>query len=245
MKQDELPRLHWSQSLAELSSNEVVKLIEVVDHNSNYTPIYVYTGARTADWVRRLNSDSYRYHRHQCSSLGDSMSSYLRGWFSLETAAPVATPQPESDDIPEILHVSPPPSDGEDEGEDTEREDDDVAPAFPALNSAQRASSSAKSGIPSFLTDTQRMPPPSLPGLAVRQPGTSGLTLPPSSRVSSLSPNSLSPGATTQKPPKKSKKVALAPGHGALDWASLKSSGADLRVRHFFSQVLHCLMKIL
>ncbi|KAF7986518.1 hypothetical protein HWV62_31353 [Athelia sp. TMB] len=157
------------------------------------------------------------------------MSSYLKGWFSLETATPVPTAQSQPEDIPEILHVSPPPSDGEDEGEDTEREDDDVAPAFPALNSAQRASSSAKSGIPGFLTDTQRMPPPSLPGLAVRQPGTSGLTLPPSSRVSSSSPNSLSPGATTQKPPKKSKKVALAPGHGALDWASLKSSGADLR----------------
>lgn len=161
------------------------------------------------------------------------MSSYLRGWFSLETAAPAASQQSDPE-IPEILHVSPPQSDDE----DTAGEDDDVAPAFPALNSAQRASSSVKSGIPSILTDALRMPPPPMPGLAVRQPGTSGLTLPPSSKVASLSPNSLSPGATTQKPPKKSRKVALAPGHGALDWADLKSSGADLRVRLAFFQNL-------
>lgn len=164
------------------------------------------------------------------------MSSYLRGWFSLSTAIPAEIQHSDQEAVPEILHVSPPQSDEEDDDEDTAREDDDVAPAFPALNSAQRASSSAKSGIPSFLSDVQRMPPPPVPGLAARQPGTSGLMLPPSSNISTLSPNSLSSGGllaggTTQKPPKKSKKVALAPGYGALDWGNLKSSGADLRVR--------------
>ncbi|EIM91528.1 cytochrome b5 [Stereum hirsutum FP-91666 SS1] len=45
------------------------------------------------------------------------------------------------------------------------------------------------------------------------------------------------PPPTTLKPPtlspKKREKVALAPGHSSLDWASLKSSGADLRVSLF------------
>ncbi|KAI6128907.1 cytochrome b5, partial [Pisolithus croceorrhizus] len=35
------------------------------------------------------------------------------------------------------------------------------------------------------------------------------------------------PLATTQRPPKLSKKVALAPGFGPLDWAKLKSQGVD------------------
>jgi len=42
------------------------------------------------------------------------------------------------------------------------------------------------------------------------------------------------PPPTTKKPPSLSKvrerqKVVLAPGHSPLDWAALKSSGADLR----------------
>jgi len=52
------------------------------------------------------------------------------------------------------------------------------------------------------------MPPPSFPGVS------GGLKLPPS---------------TTSKPKPRSRKVALAPGHSPLDWASLKSSGTDLR----------------
>ena len=40
------------------------------------------------------------------------------------------------------------------------------------------------------------------------------------------------PPSTIKAPSKKaSRKVALAPGHGPLDWANLKKSGADLRVR--------------
>ncbi|KAJ7761927.1 cytochrome b5 [Mycena maculata] len=138
------------------------------------------------------------------------MASYLKSWL---TGAPAtATP-----DIPTFLKVSPPPSD--DEGEETETEDDNSVPAFPALNSAQRA---APSGPPRILSDSALMPPPPVPSLATRTPGVSPKP------ASSL----LVPTTTTKRPAKPSKKrekVALAPGHSPLDWAALKSSGADLR----------------
>jgi len=145
------------------------------------------------------------------------MSSYLRGWFSLDSAAAV----PKSPTAPIILEVSPPPSDDDGEGENVTGEDD-TPPAFPALGSAQRASSS--NGVPRILTDSELMPPPPLPSLASRQPGVSSLTV-PSSQSSSLAV----PATTTKRPTKKRGKVALAPGHSPLDWANLKSSGADLR----------------
>ena len=130
------------------------------------------------------------------------MASYLSSWFT--SSAP--TPAP----IPSIsLRISPPPEipDSDDEhGADDDEEGDtndlDRAPAFPSMNSIQRAGSSR-----STIRDSELMPPPS-----------NSLQLPPS---------------TTSKPKPKSRKVALAPGHSALDWARLKSSGEDLRVRSF------------
>ncbi|KAJ7455317.1 cytochrome b5 [Mycena galericulata] len=140
-------------------------------------------------------------------SFFSTMTSYLRSWL---TGAPT-TP-----DVPTLLRVSPPASD---DGEETETEDDNHVPAFPALNSPQRA---ATSGPPRILSDSVLMPPPPVPSLASRTPG----VLPkPSGSL-------LVPATTTQRPQKQSKKremVALAPGHSPLDWAALKASGADLR----------------
>ncbi|KAH0833343.1 hypothetical protein J3R83DRAFT_12412 [Lanmaoa asiatica] len=114
----------------------------------------------------------------------------------------------------------------EDDGSSTAGEDD-VPPAFPAPNSAQRATPSSStqstSQIPTILTDNVLMPPPPLPDLASRQPGVSRAK--PQIASSSL----LAPMTTSERPKKPSRKVALAPGYGPLDWASLKSSGGDLR----------------
>lgn len=145
------------------------------------------------------------------------MTSYLRSWLYSGTS-PEESSTPE---IPSLNTISPQASDDEDDGEATEREDD-RPPAFPALNSAQRAASSS---VPKVLTDSQLMPPPPIPSLAVRRPG-----------VSDAPSDSLTVLTTTKPPPKptkKSKKVALAPGHSPLDWAALKSSGKDLRVGIF------------
>jgi hypothetical protein len=142
------------------------------------------------------------------------MTSYLLSWFSSPTST-ILEPTP-SEPIPQILETLPP---SDDEGSETEKEDDDRPPAFPALFSAQRASS----GIPRILTDTDLMPPPPLPSLASRRPGV------PSS-------SSLTPPATTKRPPKvstKNRKVALAPGHSPLDWANLRST--DLRVSKYLT----------
>jgi len=133
------------------------------------------------------------------------MTSYLKSWFTGAPASAVL-------DVPTFLKVSPPASD---DGEDTET--DDSVPAFPALNSAQRASQA-----PRILTDSALMPPPPVPSLASR---ISGVAPKPASSL-------LVPTSTTkrpQKPSKKREKVALSPGHSPLDWAALKSSGTDLR----------------
>lgn len=144
------------------------------------------------------------------------MTLYLRSWLYGGT---LSDAEHTTSDVPSIERISPPP-DEEDEGEDTETERDyDRPPAFPALNSVQRATSAT----PSILTDSQLMPPPPVPSLAVRQPG-----------VPLSKGNSLAVPLRTEKPPvkpsRKREKVALAPGYGPLDWAALKSSGADLRV---------------
>ena len=146
--------------------------------------------------------------------------SYLRNWFSLDNAPP---PPPVS------TQKTVPGSfvkEDDDDGSSTAGEDD-IPPAFPALNSAQRAAPAstpiASQDIPTILSDDALMPPPPLPDQASRQLGVPRQTVASSSL--------LAPMATTERPKKPSRKVALAPGYGTLDWASLKSSGRDLRVR--------------
>ncbi|KAG0700390.1 cytochrome b5-like heme/steroid binding domain-containing protein [Suillus ampliporus] len=154
--------------------------------------------------------------------------SYLRSWFSLDTASSASKAEPHNS-YPK-LSPSVPESNEEDEddGSDTAGEDD-TPPAFPAINSAQRAavpSSSSDSSrgpsIPMILTDSALMPPPPVPSLATRHPGVP----PPKSSSSFLAP------LTTTQPPKRlsrREKVALAPGFGPLDWGNLKASGQNLR----------------
>ncbi|KAF8896115.1 cytochrome b5-like heme/steroid binding domain-containing protein [Infundibulicybe gibba] len=106
--------------------------------------------------------------------------------------------------------------------EDTETElDIDAPPAFPSPFSAQRVATPLK--LPQILTsDSQRMPPPPLPHLVAWTPGVT-----PSSRSAqpSAAPASLAvPTTTTKRPAPPSKKRG-----NPLDWAALKSSGADLR----------------
>jgi len=148
--------------------------------------------------------------------------SYLRNWFPVETAT-------SSDG--QIKKQRIPGSFIDDEGNDGSQtateNDDDSPPAFPALDSVQRAAASPPAkDSPSLaiLNDSLLMPPPPGPALASRVPGGSQSNSRPA--ASSL----LAPLATTQKPAKPSRKVALAPGFGPLDWAKLKSSGEDLRV---------------
>ncbi|KIM57441.1 hypothetical protein SCLCIDRAFT_1219499 [Scleroderma citrinum Foug A] len=150
--------------------------------------------------------------------------SYLRNWFPVETV----TSPPSSDG--QIKKQRIPGSFIDDEGDDGSQtateNDDDSPPAFPALNSVQRAAASTPAkDSPSLaiLRDSLLMPPPPVPAPASRVPGGSQSNSRPA--ASSL----LAPLATTQKPAKPSRKVALAPGFGPLDWAKLKSSGEDLR----------------
>jgi len=152
------------------------------------------------------------------------MTSYLRSW--LFAQAPQSVDQPNvptiREDVPSIEVAL------EEEDDDTETihggddTTDDTPPSFPSLNSAQRLESRpVPNAIPRILTDAQLMPPPPPPLLSTRRPG-----------VSSSSGSLAVPPSTLKPPPKPSAKrgkVALAPGHGPLDWAQLKKSGQDLR----------------
>jgi len=138
------------------------------------------------------------------------MTSYLRSWL-IGAPTEVQDPKPlrTIHEPPELEIIPPQEADDEnsDDGYDTDR-----PPAFPAVNSIQRASATSR---------------------VANGTSTGGLMAPPPAR-SSLSPqapgnqDNLAPLATT-KVFKKSKKVMLAPGHSTLDWANLKGSGADLR----------------
>ncbi|KAG2359382.1 cytochrome b5-like heme/steroid binding domain-containing protein [Suillus spraguei] len=153
--------------------------------------------------------------------------SYLRGWFSLDTSSSSTGVEP-SDSYPNQSLSVPELNEEDDDGSDTAGEDD-IPPAFPAINSVQRAAASPLSSdssrglsIPKVLTDAALMPPPPVPSLVTRQPGVP----PPQSSSFLLAP------MTTIQPPKRSSgrdKVALAPGFGPLDWGNLKASGQNLR----------------
>lgn len=149
-----------------------------------------------------------------------TMASYLRSWLptlSVQQSNPEATEEEESPTTPTVPSLTIENSD-----------DEDLPPAFPAIESAQRISSASSTSSASSSQWTSRSslmpPPPSIP--LSRIPG------PPAPSAAS----SLMPPPTTTKPPtqlsksKKREKVALAPGHSPLDWAALKSSGTDLRV---------------
>jgi len=140
------------------------------------------------------------------------MSSYLRSWLPSLSLQQSSSPAPATEE--EESPTTPTPTNP---SLFVQNPDDDSPPAFPAIESAQRIS----------LAPSTLMPPPPIP--ALRVPG------PPAPSSSS----SLMPPPSTTKPPtqlsksKKREKVVLAPGHSPLDWAALKSSGADLRVCPF------------
>ncbi|KAI0367951.1 cytochrome b5 [Pilatotrama ljubarskyi] len=155
------------------------------------------------------------------------MASYLRNW--LYSQNPTA-------DIPSPTTETSPPAPEEDDDAETVHGDDDAPPAFPAIDSAQRASQTSRAEpVPRILTDAQLMPPPPPPSLASRRPGVSG------SSGSSL----MVPPTTTKPPlqPAKKGKVALAPGHGPLDWANLKKSGQNLRGTDTLMRVTPSMLK--
>jgi hypothetical protein len=163
------------------------------------------------------------------------MTTAFRNWLSSASLFNTAP-----DDTSAEIVVQEPVDDAVD-SEDTAKEDDDRPPAFPAMNSAQRASSSPSAppvvSIPAIVSVS---PPAGSTGatlLVPPMPGRIGQRIPgvaPTTTTAKPSANTLMLPPSTTKPStkaKKGEKVALAPGFGPLDWAALKTSGADLRVR--------------
>lgn len=168
------------------------------------------------------------------------MTAYLHSWLS---------PRSHSDEsVPTIVNSSaslaiPGAFTFDDDNDDAETirgqspAHNDVPPAFPSLNSAQRIDSSGiatatATSIPRIMADCEHMPPPPVPRFTS---GRRAGPVPPSeSSTNALAVpskgNLLTLPSTSSKPLKVSRKVALAPGHGPLDWANLKKSASNLRV---------------
>ncbi|CAE6427592.1 unnamed protein product [Rhizoctonia solani] len=187
------------------------------------------------------------------------MSSYLRSWLApvIGTNAPstVNDSTSSNSDAPgptiNLSEPSPPAS------ESGDVEDDDSPPPFPLLNSIQRSSGAGQTiAATSNATPTpdsqasrkrspspnsKSMPPPRLPAVRLPTVSTNGLLASnsttqqrniitiPSAGGLALPPSTTKPMPNVNTKGKARAKVALAPGHGALDWADLKSSGVDLR----------------
>jgi len=112
-----------------------------------------------------------------------------------------SAPEASSSAQVEPLRISPPIIvEGNTDGDDDDYIEDNDDDLPPSFP--------APNSIQRSKPDSVLMPPPPINGKA------GGLSLPPS---------------TIAKPKPRSRKVALAPGHSPLDWACLKSSGADLR----------------
>ncbi|KAL1413077.1 hypothetical protein Q8F55_000826 [Vanrija albida] len=140
-----------------------------------------------------------------------------------------------------------PPAPSEDDsdkkvnGEEEDDEDLDVPPQFPLPNSAQRSQAPAPAfalAPPSPPKQRSASPPSDLNIAIINDPIPLGnMPLPHSTTTRPdfgiKAGGGLDVGgALKPPPPKKVKgrgKVALAPGHSALDWARLQRSGADLR----------------
>jgi len=135
----------------------------------------------------------------------------LGAWFSSSSDTNPNNDLSNVEDPPAVVLHEPDQPVGVPEG------DDDEAPAFPAMNSIQRAgantSARSRSSEATILKSATMPPPDFIPSRATLD----------------------RPVTTTNKPPnvnrkgKPRAKVALAPGRSPLDWARLKSSGEDLR----------------
>ncbi|CEL55153.1 Cytochrome b5 reductase 4 OS=Xenopus tropicalis GN=cyb5r4 PE=2 SV=1 [Rhizoctonia solani AG-1 IB] len=185
------------------------------------------------------------------------MSSYLRSWLAPVIGTNTANgPASSNTDAPgptiNLSEPSPPAS------ESGDIEDDDSPPPFPLPNSIQRSSGSSQPN-PTIISneastsnaqasrqrspspDSKSMPPPRLPAVRLPSVSSNGLLTSnaptqqkntismPSAGSLALPPSTTKPMPNVNTKGKARAKVALAPGHGALDWASLKSSGVDLR----------------
>jgi hypothetical protein len=151
--------------------------------------------------------------------------------------------------VPSFLSSTPPPPPSvvEPLAGDVD-EDDDAPPPFPLLDSHQRSSVRAPASATAF------PPPPPPPSFTVTAPPASSLRdpleftdddfnydSPPlrQTKAKTAPEAGLVTPTTTTKVVKTREKVALEPGHSALDWSRVQKSGmwqgVPLRVRHSLS----------
>ncbi|KAF2211454.1 hypothetical protein CERZMDRAFT_85263 [Cercospora zeae-maydis SCOH1-5] len=115
-----------------------------------------------------------------------------------------------------------------------------VVPSFPAINSAQRASSMPPPPLPAPKSrpvasgSNGLMPPPSRPTPGLKPSAASGLRVPSTGPLPNRGPpngsqhrvsSGLSPNGIAKSTPNARNKVLLKPGHSPMDWAALTRQG--------------------
>jgi hypothetical protein len=104
-----------------------------------------------------------------------------------------------------------------------------------ADDSSKAAEQTADSDVEEDQTTPKASPNVLPPEVTVVAPKRDTALMPPPSfvrpRLNNTTSSTLAPSVSTLPPQNRPRqKVVLAPGHSPLDWARLKSSGADLRV---------------
>ncbi|GIZ40273.1 hypothetical protein CKM354_000361900 [Cercospora kikuchii] len=149
-------------------------------------------------------------------------------------ATPKAKSQASPDDVPTFTL-------NEETEDNALSEHEPVAPSFPAINSAQRASSMPPPPLPAAQTrkpvgngGSNLMPPPSRPTPGIRPSAAAGLRVPSIGPLPNRGPptgsqqrvsSGLTANGTAKSTPNPRNKVLLKPGHSPMDWAALTKQG--------------------
>ncbi|KAM3418978.1 hypothetical protein BST61_g4935 [Cercospora zeina] len=148
-------------------------------------------------------------------------------------ATPKAKPQAYADDVPTFTL-------NEDAQDEEQSKNEPVVPSFPAINSAQRASSMPPPPLPAPKPrpvtngSNSLMPPPTRPMPGLKPSVASGLRVPSTGPLPNRGPptgsqqrisSSLTANGTVKSTPNPRNKVLLKPGHSPMDWAALTKQG--------------------
>lgn len=146
-----------------------------------------------------------------------------------DSSTPKAEPRYQAQEVPTFTLS------GNDEADDeTDDDQEPIAPMFPAANSAQRASAMPPPPRPAQTSPGLMLPPGKPASIsAPRQSAAASLRLPSNGPLPNRGPpagsqqrinSSLSPNGVVSTPNARGK-VLLSPGHSSMDWAALTRSG--------------------
>jgi len=185
----------------------------------NFLPGWLASGEKTDENAHPDRKEAHMAVDNDTAKGGDDEDS--------EESTPKAEAQKLTSEAPTFT-LSP-----DDETEEYEPEPEPVAPPFPALTSAQRASAIPFPSKPAEKSDAGLMLPPPRPVPALKPSAAASLRVPttgplPNRGLPQNSQQRVSGGLSASaavKTPNARGKVLLSPGHSPMDWAALTKKG--------------------